>query len=50
MSWRRFTALVSGLSRESVYRYLASQGGQPRPLTTQDAPAFFASFRKADER
>jgi hypothetical protein len=47
MSWRHFTALVSGLSGESVYRHLASGGGKPRPLTAKDAPAFFASFRKA---
>lgn len=47
MSWRRFNVLVSGLSAESVYCYLTSRGGKPKPLRAADAPAFFASFPKA---
>lgn len=50
MSWRRFTALLRGLSAGSLYRYLAGRGGKPRPLTAKDAPAFFSRFRKAGEK
>jgi len=47
MSWRRFCVLVAGLSFASLYRYATSeQGKAQRPLTAEDAPAFFASFRK----
>jgi len=50
MSWRRFTALVYGLSGASVFRAVETRGGKPRPLTAADAPAFFSRFRKAGER
>ena len=46
MSWRRFSVLLSGLSRESVYR-LVTRGGSAQRLRGRDAAAFFASFRKA---
>jgi len=47
MSWRRFTALLTGLSPEALYRLVASR---PRPLTAKDAKTFFAQFPKAGER
>lgn len=47
MSWRRFCVLLAGLSFGSVYRYASSgQAKAQRPLTAEDAPAFFASFPK----
>lgn len=49
MSWRRFAALLGGLSAASVYRALSGEGSR-RPLTAKDAGAFFASFPKAGER
>jgi len=52
MSWRRFTALVDGLSAKSVFRIVSrgTEGQRKRPLTAKDAPAFFASFPKRGKK
>ncbi len=47
MSWRRFTALLTGLSPVALYRLVVSR---PKPLTAKDARAFFAQFPKAGKR
>ena len=47
LTWRRFQALLAGLSADSVYGYATRRGTESKPLTAADAPAYFASFPKA---
>jgi hypothetical protein len=49
MSWRRFSALLAGLSPHAVYRLSRTQGGRAQRISAADAPGFFASFPKAGE-
>lgn len=49
MTWRRFRALLAGLSPDSVYGYAMRKAAGPKPLTAADAPGYFASFPKAGE-
>ena len=49
MSWRRFNALLSGLSPHAVYRLVQRQAGRAQRISGTDAPSFFASFPKAGE-
>jgi hypothetical protein len=50
MSWRRFTALLDGLSPRAMYRLLSQSGGRPRELKGAAAvDGFFARFPKAGE-
>ena len=49
MTWRRFQVLLAGLSAESVFARVMRAAPGPRPLTSADAPGFFASFPKAGE-
>ena len=47
MSWRRFHALLRGLSPHAVYRLATREGSRAQRLTGADAESFFASFPKA---
>jgi len=49
MTWRRFQALLAGLSADSVYGYAVRGEAGPKPLTAADAPGYFATFPKAGE-
>jgi hypothetical protein len=47
MTWRRFNALLRGLSPHALYRLATRQGSRTQRLSGADAPGFFASFPKA---
>ena len=49
MSWRRFNALLSGLSPHAVYRLVQRQAGRAQRISGADAPSFFASFPRAGD-
>ena len=49
MSWRRFNALLSGLSPHAVYRLVQRQSARAQRIPGADAPSFYASFPKAGE-
>jgi hypothetical protein len=49
MSWRRFNALLAGLSPHAVYRLVQRQSARAQRISGADAPSFFASFPKAGE-
>ena len=47
MSWRRFAALLRGLSGAAAYRAACGEGSRRQRVTGADAAGFFASFPKA---